>query len=129
MGQYPSPRRRRRPPGAKLRAQLIYVIWRDGVATDAVRPAGKGSKGGKISDLKSYLPDTDPGAVVIHRWRKRLLDEADFAKACADAAERCRRICEQESATTAVRGTEGTGEFERYTPPEYIDAAGQPGGT
>jgi hypothetical protein len=39
-----------------------------------------------------------------------------------DAAHRAQRICEQENANT-VRGTEGTGEFERYTPPQYIELA------
>jgi hypothetical protein len=116
---------------AKLIAQGKYVVWRDGMARSAVFPAGKGSKGGKISELKSYLPASDPGDVTAHRWRKCLcikdetgtrIDTDKLANALKDAGHRCARICEQENDGT-IRGTEGTGEFERYTPSYYIEAA------
>ena len=53
--------------------------------------------------------------------RKTVRDEERIAKALDDARLRCVRICEQQNANT-IRGTEGTGEFERYTPAEYIEA-------
>jgi hypothetical protein len=78
------------------------------------------------------LPAADPGKDVIARWRERLctkvasnqwrVDQAKLATAIQDAGHRCVRICEQENMGT-VRGTEGTGEFERYTPAQYIEAA------
>ncbi len=64
---------------AKINAQAEYVVWRDSV----VRPSqelsgagrGKGFKG--INDRKSpKLPEGDPGAVIIHRWRKKLTTNA-----------------------------------------------------
>jgi phage N-6-adenine-methyltransferase len=63
-----------------------------------------------------------PDRYVIDRWRKRVGAEEDFSRSLEDARNRCRRILEQEKDGT-IRGTEGTGEFERYTPPQYIDAA------
>jgi phage N-6-adenine-methyltransferase len=82
--------------------------------------------------------DADPGDVLAHRWRKRLctngkvddekvkratlIDGDKIARVLEDAQHQCQRICEQQKAGT-IRGTEGTGEFERYTPPEYIEAA------
>ena len=68
------------------------------------------------------MAHSDPAGLLLDRWRKRTKDEAAFARAIEDAEHRCARICEQEKAGT-VRGTEGTGEFERYTPAEYIEAA------
>ncbi len=53
-----------RPPYSPTAA----VCWRDGKTGKHVEPKRSG-KGGKISDLKSYLPDADPGALVAHRWR------------------------------------------------------------
>jgi hypothetical protein len=49
-------------------------------------------------------------------------DEKAFLQALEDAEHRCVRICELEKAGT-VRGTEGTGEYERYTPARYAEAA------
>ena len=63
-----------------------------------------------------------PERFTIERWRDRTKDEAAFAKALADAKHRAQRIGDLENANT-VRGTEGTGEFERYTPAQYIEAA------
>jgi phage N-6-adenine-methyltransferase len=113
----------------KIDAQADYAVWRDGAVEENVKPKRSG-KGGKISARKSYLPAADPGNVVAHRWRKKLTskngkvtvrDEAAIAKAKNDAKHRAVRICEQEKDGT-IRGTEGTGEFERYTPAFYIEA-------
>ena len=86
-----------------------------------------------------------PGDFLAHRWRRKfctkgevddakvaahakkivglitLVDEAKLARAIEDAQSRSLRICEQENANT-IRGTEGTGEFERYTPLKYVEA-------
>lgn len=120
---------------AKLHNQAAYAVYRQNV----VKPAQgidhrnpSGTIATQISDQKLGLPALDPGAVVIHRWRERLckkikatqweIDEEKMRGALEDAQERCRRICEQENLGT-IRGTEGTGEFERYTPSYYIEKA------
>lgn len=105
----------------KVMEQAKYIVWRDGVV-EVGRPK-------KIVPAQSLLPDADPGLDIAHRWRKLYcaergrIDSDKLAAATADAQERCRRLCEGESASTAVRGTEGTGEVELYTPAEYIEAA------
>lgn len=115
---------------SKLIAQAEYVVWRDGVAEIPHAGPGRGRKN-QVSVLKRGLPLADPGAVTAHRWRKRLcvtndegtrIDEEKLASALNDARMRAVRICEQQNMST-VRGTEGTGEFERYTPPQFIEAA------
>ena len=51
--------------------QAAYVVWRDGVvASPSKRGQGRGGRN-QITALKSDLPAADPGAVTIHRWRKR----------------------------------------------------------
>ena len=132
---------------AKLRAQAKYVVWRDGVVVPSRERGSSGVKGRRISAPKSDLPAADPGDVTAHRWRKRLCKKvpngtvADDAKiekvarkfvtvmddlllneALEEAVHRCQRVVEFENVTT-IRGTEGTGEFERYTPAFYIEAA------
>ena len=110
---------------AKLFAQAEYVVWRDGVSQHG------GDRKSSLQNSKLDLPASDPGAAVVHRWRKRLcvktqagtaMDAEKMRRAKDDAARRATRICEQEKDGT-IRGTEGTGEFERYTPSEYIEAA------
>ena len=113
----------------KVTKQAKYVVWRDGVASGA-EPKRSG-KGGRVSALKEYLPPADPGDVTVHRWRKRLcakhakgttIDQTRLAAAIEEAQLRCQRACEFTGAGTE-RGTAGTGEFERYTPSDYIEAA------
>jgi hypothetical protein len=107
----------------KIDEQVHYIVWRDGM----VVPSQK--SGGKKPDCSSEtrLPAADPGDLVVHRWRKRFFakrgepDGEKIAFAKSDAKHRSVRICEQEKDGT-VRGTEGTGEFERYTPEVYIKA-------
>jgi phage N-6-adenine-methyltransferase len=126
----------------KINAQADYVVWRDGVVEPSQKTGGPG-RGKRVSELRPHnLPDADPGKRVIHRWRKKLClknedgrtvkdaakvartvkDVVKITEALIDAQHRCVRICEQENANT-IRGTEGTGEFERYTPAKYIEAA------
>jgi len=107
---------------AKLTNQAGYAVWRQ----DRARRGGVQNRGTAI------LPDADPGKDVVARWRKRLcgkvakdrwrVDEHKLGAALDDAGKRCVRICEQENLGT-IRGTEGTGEFERYTPGFYIEKA------
>jgi len=100
-----------------------YICWRDSVVVLG-RPE-------KISDRKSLLPPSDPGDVTAHRQRKKLctkdaegrtiVDEEKAIEAIEEIRSRTIRLHHQEPITT-VRGTEGTGEFERYTPARYIEA-------
>jgi hypothetical protein len=105
-----------------------------------VRAGGDGSNQHKRNSRSSEriaLPPTDPGDKKAHRWRKNLCTKASDeesgklvtcedpdkeAKAIQEAQHRNRRICEFENDGT-IRGTEGTGEFERYTPAYCIEAA------
>ena len=87
---------------------------------------GREKRESRFSVLKSTLPAADPGDFLAHRWRHKFcaggaIDEAKLGRAIEDAQRRSLRICEQQNANT-IRGTEGTGEFERYTPAEYIKA-------
>jgi ParB family chromosome partitioning protein len=107
----------------KITAQAEYIVWRDPYI---------GGRGGKQNRGTAILPEGDPGHSVAERWRKRfctttpdgtvIIDKIKIGRAKDDAKHRAQRICEQEKDGT-VRGTEGTGEFERYTPAEYIKAA------
>lgn len=107
----------------KLREQAAYVVWRDGVV-----PQGRPKKD---FSAEIVLPEADPGALVAHRWRRSLcvrdetttrVDHDKLRQAFDEAALRCQRVCEMESKGTE-RGTAGTGEFERFTPARYIEAA------
>jgi phage N-6-adenine-methyltransferase len=121
---------------AKLYNQAAYAVWRQSVAVPSQTSGGDGSnqhsRKARVAVLKSELPPTDPGAVVVHRWRERLcakvaknrwrIDNAKLGAVLEDVHIRCVRVCEQQNMGT-VRGTEGTGEFERYTPAFYIEKA------
>jgi len=113
----------------KIEAQADYIVWRDGVT---VHGGDRKSKS-RLQHRKLDLPKADPGDDVAHRWRKKLTvkvngksvrDEERIERVLQDAQWRCVRICEQQNANT-IRGTEGTGEFERYTPAEYVEAVRQ----
>jgi len=135
----------------KIRAQAEYVVWRDSVVVPSQKLGGDGSnqhrKSGRVAVPGPVLPEADPGKRVVERWRKKLctkgkvdaakvaaeaeriskrvatiIDADKLAVALNEAKHRVVRICEQEKDGT-VRGTEGTGEFERYTPAYYIEAA------
>jgi phage N-6-adenine-methyltransferase len=114
----------------KLTEQRKFIKWYD--AQDKAK-GGRPSKtcdgsvtGLSLHELFNLSADDDRGhdAVrkMLSRWRKSLASDEAFSCALADAQARCKRICEQEKITT-VRGTEGTGEFDLYTPVEYIEAA------
>lgn len=116
----------------KLTEQRKFIKWWDAQPKDKgggdVRNTGNRSVTGvvTITDVFDIHPDDeraiDATKMMLSRWRKSLGADEAFAVALADAHSRCKRICEQEKITT-VRGTEGTGEFDLYTPVEYIEAA------
>jgi ParB family chromosome partitioning protein len=118
----------------KIEEQAKYIVWRDGAVAVVKRMnagPGRGRKGKKnLSPVRVAFPRGDPGEKTAHRWRKSFcskgsngteIDPEKVKVAFEEARLRCIRICEQQSVTT-VRGTEGTGEFERYTPARYAEA-------
>src|SRR6516164_3272794 len=136
---------------AKLLAQAQYVVWRDNVVTPSREHGGPG-RGKRVAVLGPVLPEGDPGKRTVERWRKRLcrkagegsaidhskiedevrrivrtvartvIDPTKLQNRLDDAHRRSVRICEQQKAGV-IRGTEGTGAFERYTPAKFIEAA------
>jgi ParB family chromosome partitioning protein len=97
---------------SKLTAQREYIIWRDSVVSQGQR--------NDLSPQGDKLPDSDPGRKVAEKWRKKLKSENDFHRTLDDTKERCRQFCEAEK---SVRGTEGTGDNEWFTPPQYVERA------
>jgi ParB family chromosome partitioning protein len=104
---------------AKLTGMHQYIRYRDGLGLN-----GGDRKSEFQRSNSDLLPAIDPGNLIAHRWRKALKTVEKLQAAIAEAQERCRRICEQENLGT-IRGTEGNGEFERYTPARYIELARQ----
>jgi hypothetical protein len=104
----------------KIAAIVKYVGWRN----TAVH------WGGKQDRSPAILPDADPGDKVAHRWRKRFfikgdggtwsVDDAKMAAELEEAQQRCLRLCE---GTDTYAKAIFTGEFEQYTPSEYIEVA------
>jgi hypothetical protein len=122
---------------AKINEQANYIVLRDMAVAEARKVArGPGPGRGRriktnLSPARVLFPKDDPGEKTAHRWRKAFCDGKPTAvdprklkAALAEAAERAVRICEQRPLGT-VRGTEGTGEYERYTPPQYIELVRQ----
>ena len=112
---------------AKVTAQAEYVVWRD-------TQEGAGSGGDRKSKSRQSdfdLPDSDPGHKIASRWRKKytrkdsesgrtVIDEESLAAALNEKRLWVQRVCEDVPPGT-VRGTEGTGEVELYTPAEYLE--------
>jgi phage N-6-adenine-methyltransferase len=108
---------------AKIKAQAEYVCWRDSAARPAHRPKKNSFTGERV------LPAADPGELTAHRWRKSfcfkgetgtIIDKDKIRLALDDAKARALRVVEQEK---NIRGTEGTGENEWYTPDDYVNTA------
>jgi hypothetical protein len=118
---------------AKIRGQAAYVTWRDGVAARSQEQGGPGRGKKGVTVLRHLLPEADPGRQVVERWRKSFCkasvdgvvipDEDKIAFELDETTKRCARLIEKEENINTIRGTEGTGEFERYTPPRYIELA------
>jgi hypothetical protein len=92
---------------AKLIEQRRYALWRQ-----TIRPPGRPRNS---FSTEGVLPETDSGEQTARRWRLKLGHDDNFLRALDDTKLRCLRMCEQGKIGT-VRGTEGTGEFELYTP-------------
>jgi hypothetical protein len=121
----------------KIDAQADYVVWRDGVVVPSRQGGGPGRGKKRGLERTPVLPTADPGTQIVKRWRRKFCvkervdgkrytkrDQAKLDIAYELAQQRSLRICEQEPDGT-VRGTEGTGEFERYTPAKYIEPVRQ----
>jgi phage N-6-adenine-methyltransferase len=105
----------------KLTAWREFVLWWDAIQKD---------KGGRPSKTR-IRPDTGfpiagqnglPERLTISRQRKRLKAPEKFEIAKAEAFEHCRAICDADK-SDVVRGTQGTGENEWFTPPELVELA------
>ena len=99
---------------AKLKEQRKFVLWWDGL----------GEKRGKRDRSVTLLPvagrDGVPERKIIERWRARLKEVERFEATVETAKERARRVCEFEKGSTEQHGANFTGEFEWYTPEEYL---------
>ena len=110
----------------KIEEQADYSVWRYGAAGHGGdRKSKSRSKNNDLDPLPAY----DPGDDRAYRWRKKycrkagktwVRDEDKIKLAKKDATHRATRICEAQPDGT-VRGAEGTGEIERYTPAEYVE--------
>jgi phage N-6-adenine-methyltransferase len=121
----------------KIKAQADYLVFRDAVVVPSrkagIAGPGRGKKGqpkNRVSDLKSGLPAADPGGVKAHRWRKRFFLKMDDGLWERDELRISAAIEEEQQAGLSriemdktIRGTQGTGENEWFTPPEYIALA------
>jgi ParB family chromosome partitioning protein len=109
----------------KLTEQRKFIKWWD------AQPKASGARGNRsvtpptIAELFN-IADGDERAVnattmMLSRWRKSLASDEAFQKALSDAQMKCWRICEMDKGS--VRGTEGTGDNEWYTPAVYLRIA------
>lgn len=100
---------------AKLEAQAEFVFWWD--------TKGPGTNhGGDRKTSRSPIGDLDAENLkrIVHRWRKRLNDPVAFETTFERACAKYPKILEFE--TTAHVG-QNTGDYEWYTPDNYIEAA------
>jgi hypothetical protein len=115
---------------AKLAAQAEYVCWRDSVPRPPHAGPGRGRKN-QVSAWRRCFPEGDPGDKVVHKWRKRLchkgrgstvVDLEKMRQALEDAQQYALRICEQQT-IGLLRGTQGTGDNEWWTPEDLVEMA------
>lgn len=101
---------------ATLNEQRKFVRWWDGLGDKSGnrRPRRDRSVTPHIAG-RGGMPERK----VIERWRKRTAD-GRFDRELTEAQEKCRIVVFNEE---KIRGTQGTGENEWFTPPEYIEMA------
>lgn len=94
----------------KLAEQRKFVLWWDSHGN----PRG-GPKANLVESAKFVDKDT------LHRWRTKLKDEKTYASTLEKAQTRCLKVCE--SWTNEYAKAIYSGEFEWYTPAEFVEAA------
>jgi hypothetical protein len=108
----------------KLCAQARYVVWRDGV----VHHGGDHKSKSRLPICNLVLPNGDPGATQICRWRARfckktatgtIIDTEKLEHRIKAAQNKCLKTCEQDS--TQQLG--GSGHSEYFTPTRYVELA------
>lgn len=109
---------------AKLGEQRRFILWWD---QQEKHPGNRGAGQGHIrpSEISDGLKITDFGLDrdTIHRWRKRLKEPKKFDIALESANERCVKVCEARQGHSDYSRATNTGEYEWYTPAEFIEAA------
>jgi phage N-6-adenine-methyltransferase len=103
----------------KLTEQQRFVRWWDTQA----KQAGARTPRGYRSETPS-LDTLGVDKITVHRWRTRLKDDAAFQATLALAQARCVKIVESyRGGLPEDSRSLGTGEYEWYTPAEYVAAA------
>jgi len=106
---------------AKLQAQAEFVFWWD---TQAAKDKGGGdvrnTRRRPATGVQTAGKNGIPERSVIDRWRRKLNDPDKFEATYEQAAARYLKILELEA---SAHVSHNTGEYEWYTPAEYIEAA------
>jgi DNA N-6-adenine-methyltransferase (Dam) len=108
----------------RVRAEIRAGEMLAGMKARGERDSGKGNRN---PDLKSQiatpkLSDLGVSKTQSSRWQRLAAPPKDKQEVRIERAKQ-KAVAAVDGGTGTVRGTEGTGEFERYTPPEYIEAA------
>ena len=104
---------------AKLGEQRRFVLWWDQHKHGGEARAGHPMSAVSDIRIEDYGLDRD----TIHRWRKRLKDPGKFDDALEVAHARCVKVCEARQGHSDLARATNTGDYEWYTPAEYIEAA------
>ena len=96
---------------AKLGEQRRFVLWWDQQNLNSLGNT-------TVADRRQY-----PDRSTIHRWRKRLKDSKKFDATLLAALERCVKVGEARQGHSDYAKLTNSGDYEWYTPPEYIHAA------
>jgi hypothetical protein len=109
----------------KLLEQRQFILWWDGLKKHkgaAVKRRVADDTALKASDLG--LGSSDEARGILKRWRKAVGGDEDHWRATLlEVAKRIDRMYGDHASKGTERGTGGTGEFERYTPADYVEAA------
>jgi len=105
----------------QLTAWREFVLWWDAL-TDRDKQGRPTRKCNRPVTLPIAGKNGIPERMTISRQRKRLKEPDKYEAALVEAFEHCRAICDADK-SGVVRGTQGTGENEWFTPPELIELA------